>query len=165
MRWFPVLLVFCSLSPGCETPEESEGLPPGAQYQIGTNDPDMNLPSAFTPTQEGVAVAVVRGGQGALMLVAAARTNVFADDQLLTVTGRIEDAENGEVYSTLTYRKRAVLSEGLVYVRDIFMVLDTAGQASYAWDGREALYTVTLTPETGPALTDTHTVRLVVDDD
>jgi hypothetical protein len=171
MRWFPVFLSFLhfllgsSLCLGCEGHEAPDGLPPGAQYQVGTNDPELDLPLAFTATLEGMDVLIVRGGQGALMLVAAARTNVFVDDQLLTVSARIEDEETAEVYSTLTYRKRSVMSDGLVYVRDIFMVLDTAGQASYPWDGRQALFTVTLTPESGPALTDTRTVRLVVQDD
>ncbi len=145
-------VVFSVISLGCEEPTSYE--PP--VYEVGFNHLDEMLPAAFVPLDAGSSVPVVKGSQGAWMIVGAVRTNQFGPEvEKITVEAKLTDAE-GKVYAH--YRIRRPLyryGDGFGYVTDLYLIVEQAkAEYTFAWDQEDAILILELEADDGTVLKD-----------
>lgn len=136
-------------------------IPSGKEtYELGTNIQGKTSPLAFTVLTTGATAPIVKGSQGAWMLVVSARTDLLAPG-----TKRVDiEAElgppGGEPYGKLKFKRRPVLDggDGFRYLMNVFLVVSNNEE----WNGQEADLRVVMEEEaTGIKLEET--VRIVLE--
>lgn len=146
-----------SFTPGC-VGGVGDVPPPGTLYEVGTSQANA-VETTFRVLADGDPVEVVRGGQGSLMVVAAARTNRFAADlQWVTVDATLERADGGDYAHFRIRRQIYAGADGVATFGNLFLVMDE----SQPWEGRDAVLVLRLTaPDGTTEVEDAVTVHLV----
>lgn len=160
-RLLPLVLVL-GLS-GCD-PTPSGGGARGDEIVLGTHLEDTPFPSAFVPLSDGDTLPVVKGSQGAWMVVACVRTDAFEHTSKVTIRGDLIDVETGTEMARLKFRKALVRpGDGYSYAADLYLILAKPGGEAppLDWDGRDAVLRLRLDDLQGWQLEDSITVHLV----
>ena len=131
-------------------------LPEPFVFDVGTNIAGATGVDAFTPLLTGGSATVVRGSQGALMLVVAARSNAYpAQCKRFTVEAELT-LEDGKQLGVLTHKKRPMIDgsagTGLRYMLNVFLVLAEDRPAfglPNSWEGKRGTLRVALSIDDG----------------
>lgn len=110
-------------------------------FELGYNEQGKVTPDHFFAAQDGMEAPIVKGSQGAWMLVVAARSNQWPDVDKVNVEAEIGPAGQ-PVFGKLKYKKRPLLDggDGFKYLMNVFLVVSN----DQAWDGQLADFTVIL---------------------
>ena len=129
-------------------------------FDLGQNDPGQTDSAFFQYFEDGMDGSVMKGPQGAWMLVLAARTNQFGCC-LERVDVRVSvDGIDGTQYANLRYKRRPLYpgADGQLYLMNVFVVVGDPE----VWDGQFAEITFSITPDVGgQTLTDTRLLKMV----
>lgn len=158
------LIALAMSAPGCEEP--TSYAPGELVYEVGFNHVEGQLPGAFVPLSAGNSVPVVKGSQGAWMVVGAVRTNAFAPEiDKITVEAKLTDGE-GKIYAH--YRIRRPLyryDDGLAYVTDLYLIVESAKvEYNFDWADQDAILLLELEADDGTTMTDQVTIKTTASD-
>jgi len=133
--------------------------PPELQvYEIGYNEAGKTAAHTFTMVETGSVAPIVKGTQGAWMLVIAARCNALPPGKN-RVTVEAELGPPGETpYGKLKYKRRPVLDggDGFRYLMNVFLVVSNNEE----WDEQETALTVSIETEDGQKFEQTQMIHL-----
>jgi hypothetical protein len=126
---------------GCDMADQAT---PYDIFELGVNDPEVALPSGWSPVSEGATVAVRLGTQGSLMVVGAVRTDRVPVGEKVTIIASVEDAETGYQHAKIKFRRALVDGgDGYAYLGDVYLILGKPGGET-DWSGREALLSISI---------------------
>ena len=132
------------LPPVVDASDAPDAADPPPIFVVGTNAGCASDPSGFLETTGDI--PVVFGPQGAWMVVVAIATDAFPETPYIDVRAGVKaTGDPFEAALTLKRQKVTLGDDGLSYLVNVWLVLDSSGDAA-PWKDKEVTYSVEIEP-------------------